>query len=84
MVIQITILQINITYMKLTLGSCVGSSDNPRCDPHFTKLLPLVPFWVHTSAMLGAYFLTKRHLGHLGFDPAPHNHHAASLFGELT
>jgi hypothetical protein len=41
-----TALQNDIASMKLALRR-VGSSDN-RSDHHFTKLLPVVPFWTHT------------------------------------
>jgi hypothetical protein len=44
-------------------------------------LLPLVPFWTHANAMMGARHLTCRHLRVLGFNPAPRNGHLASLFG---
>ena len=77
-VIQTAALQQDIASMKLALRR-VGSSDN--CSDHFTKLLPLVPFWTHTYAMMGARHLTRRHLGDLGFDPVPHNRHLSSLFG---
>ena len=66
-VIQTVFLQPYIASMKLTLRR-VGSSDN-RSDP-FTKLLPLVPFWTHTDAMMGARHLSQRHLiDVLSFDP---------------
>jgi hypothetical protein len=58
-VIQTAALQNDIASMKLALRR-VGSSDN-RSD-HFTKLLPIVPFWTHTNNMMGAQYLTKRHL----------------------
>jgi hypothetical protein len=77
-VIQTAALQQDIASMKLALRR-VGSSDN-RSD-HFTKLLPLVPFWTHTNAMMGARYLTRRHLSVLGFAPVPHNRHLSSLFG---
>ena len=77
-VIQTAALQQDIASMKLALRR-VGSSDN-RSD-HFTKFLPLVPFWTHTNAMMGTRHLTRRHLGVLSFDPVPHNRHLSSLFG---
>jgi hypothetical protein len=68
--------------MKLALRR-VGSSDNHT--DHSTKLLPVVPFWTHTNSMMGARYLTKRHLIHLGFAPESRNRHLASLFGiDLT
>jgi hypothetical protein len=77
-VIQTAALQNDIASMKLALRR-VGSSDN-RSD-HFTKLLPVVPFWTHTNAMMGARFLTKRHVGLLGFQLVSRNRHLAPLFG---
>lgn len=79
-VIQTTMFQNDIPSMLLALCR-IGSSDNH--SNHFTKLLPLVPFWAHTNVMMGAQFLTKHpQLGHLRFDPVPHNCHTiASLFG---
>jgi hypothetical protein len=77
-VIQTAALQTDIASMKLALRR-VGSSDN--CSDHFTKLLPVVPFWTHTNAMMGAHFLTKQHLYHLGFDPTSRNRHLLSHFG---
>jgi hypothetical protein len=70
--IQTAALQNDIASLKLALRRrVVGSNDN-RSD-HFTKLLPLIPFWTHTNAMMDARFLTKRHLSALGFAHAPYN-----------
>jgi hypothetical protein len=77
-VIQTAALQTDIVSMKLTLRR-VGSNDNS--SDHFTKLLSLLPFWNHTNSMMGACFLTKHHVGHLGFALASHNRHLTSLFG---
>jgi hypothetical protein len=77
-VIQTAALQQDITSLKMALRR-VGSNDN-RSD-HFTKLLPLVPFWTHTNDMMGARYLTKRHLHALGFKPGPKNRHLTFLFG---
>ena len=77
-VIQTAALQNDIASLKLALRR-VGSSDN-RSD-HFTKLLPVVPFWIHTNAMMGARFLTKRHVGLLAFKLVSQNQHLALLFG---
>jgi hypothetical protein len=63
-VIQTAALQNDITSMKLALRR-VGSSDNR--SNHFTKLLLVIPFWTHTNAMMGAHFITKNRLVHLGF-----------------
>jgi hypothetical protein len=71
-------LHFNFASMQLALRR-VGSSD--PCSHHFTQLLPLVPFWTHTNAVLGARCLTRRHFCVLGFDPVPRNRHLASLFG---
>jgi hypothetical protein len=81
-VIQTAALQNDIASMKLALRH-VGSSNNH--SDHFTKLLPIVPFWTHTNAMMGARYLTKRHLTHLGFAHESRNRHLAYLFGiDLT
>jgi hypothetical protein len=77
-VILTAVLQNDSTSLKLAPHR-VGSSDN-RSD-HFTKHLPLVPFWTHTNAMMGARFLTRRHIGHLGFSPHSRNRHLPFLFG---
>jgi hypothetical protein len=77
-VIQTAALQNDIALMKLALRR-VGSNDNH--SDHFTKLLPLMPFWTHTNSMMSARFLTKHHVGHLGFALASHNRHLTSLFG---
>jgi hypothetical protein len=76
-VIQTAALQNDMASLKLTLRR-LGSSDNQ--SDHFTKLLPLVPFWTHTNALMGARFLTKQHLDLLGFDPFSCNCHLISLF----
>jgi hypothetical protein len=53
-------LQQDVASLKMALHR-VGSSEN-RSD-HFTKLLPVVPFWTHTDAMMGAHCLTQCHQG---------------------
>jgi hypothetical protein len=79
-VIQTVALHNDIASLKLVaLLRRVVSSDN-CCSDHFTKLLPVIPFWTHTtSAMMGARYLVKCHLVHLGFDPAPRNHLASLI-----
>jgi hypothetical protein len=53
-VIQTAALQHDIASLKLTLRH-VGSSENT--SDHFTKLLPVVPFWTHTNHLMGARFV---------------------------
>jgi hypothetical protein len=76
-VIQTAVLQHDIASVKLTLH-CVGSSENT--SDHFTKLLPVVPFWTHTNHLMGARFLTRHHLDLLGFNIVSKNRHLVSLF----